>query len=427
MWGVQIAILLCVVAGVYSDSNDIPNFSALVNCSDPASTVEASQKCLDLYNIPITLPESELLANTSSNAIQTLVAMMDSNTTRTLCQPENKEGYVSATLCTAYIMKECTKSSPVLQASVPTEKRIRQQIDFQCSDADGVIRDCTISKMAEIRDCMNLTRRSSEPVGDEATTDWTTRLTCASYVLARLCGTKHLKSCGDAALQQFHLSIPDPEICRNFTDESLGIDRKVPVDCSSRWGVRRGYLNCLVDAGLTLTIPDLDTSEQHSEYIIRTITLDHSQQMCSELSRHKQAVNCTLFVQRECSPDSLKSTVSDTRTVQTGLENLCKTITEFDADCVVAATKTACNGSRKRRSVSHQSILKHLCQDTADRNKCLVQSTNTCDVSTKSSYSKVLTSQLPEMCLADQTVGDNSAYKPILSLSAMIVLLLAVH
>ncbi|XP_046579173.1 uncharacterized protein LOC124286785 [Haliotis rubra] len=426
MWGVQFATFLCLVAGIYSDSNDIPNFAALVNCSGAASIVTASQKCLDLYNIPITLPDSELLANTSSNAIQTLVAMMDSNTTRTLCQRDNKENYVSATLCTAYIMKECTKSSPALQASVPTEDRIRQQIDFQCSDVGGVTRDCMISKMTEIQDCVNLTRRSIGPVGDNATdADWATRVTCASYVLTRLCGTKHLKSCGDAALQQFQLSIPDPEICRNYTDESLGIDRKLPVDCSSRWGVKRGYLNCLVDAGITLTIPDLDTSEQHSEYILRTISLDRSQQMCSELSMHQQAVNCTLFVQRECSPDSLKPTVPDTQTVQTGLETLCKTIAEFDADCVVAATKSACNGSRKRRSLSHQSVLKHLCQDTAERNTCLVQSVDTCNPSTKSSYSKVLTTQLPEMCLA--TVSDNSAYKPVLSLSIMAILLLLVH
>ncbi|XP_071101638.1 uncharacterized protein [Haliotis cracherodii] len=431
MWG-RLVTLLCLVAGIHSDRKDIPNFSALVVCSDTASVTSTSQKCLDFFNIPLTLPDPELLANTSTSsiAIQSIVAQLDSNTTRKLCQPENRENYVSASLCTGFIMKECTKSYPVLQAAIPSEDKIRQQLELQCSDVEGLIRDCMISKMTEIQDCMNFTRRPSVPTGNNTTdVEWATRSTCAIHVLARLCGKKHLKSCGDAAVQQYELSIPDPEICRNVTDGSLGIDRNLPVDCSSKWGVRRGYLNCLGDAGITLTIPDFDTSEQYSEYILRTITLDHSQQMCSELSTHQDAVNCTLSVQSECSVDSLKPTVPDIQTVQAGLENLCKTISEFEAGCVVAATKSACNAGRKRRSVSHRSILKHLCQDTADRNTCLVQSVDICKTSTKSSYSNVLTSQRPKMCLAGQstTVGNNSAYQPVMSLFAMAMLLLLVH
>ncbi|XP_067686109.1 uncharacterized protein [Haliotis asinina] len=388
-------LFFSTVSGDNADT-DIIDLSGLVNCNDSSSILNTNQKCMDVYNVPLKMPNASVLSNHSKSAsemIENIMKTFDPTAAAKICR--DIDSYVKATVCSSRVSKKCLPPAPFLKDMFPPADKIRKTEEYSCANLDKVNQTCLKDILPKLAECANVTGliSISDPLSIN-TTALMQEVFCASSQLLATCGRRLMPPCGPISLQMFEASLPDTSSCTVST-AATSVD-STHVDCSTDQTIRKGYLQCLINNGITLIVPEQPTSDATSQYILDAMTLDQNKNMCSNLKTYQQAVNCTLQVQKQCSDDAMKLTVPDSQTVQDGLAKLCGHIGDFDSTCVQKASKAVC-GSRRRSLASI--ILRHLCEDTHATQNCLVSAVSSCSKTTVSMYKDVLLSQSPAMCL----------------------------
>ncbi|XP_046548162.1 uncharacterized protein LOC124258132 [Haliotis rubra] len=383
-------LFFSTVSGDNGDT-DIIDLSGLVNCNDPSSILTMIQKCMDVYNVSLKMPDLSAFNTTSgpsSESINNVLNPFDLTSASKVCR--DIDSYVKATVCSNRVSKKCLPPAPFLKDMFPSADKIRKTQEYYCANLDKVNQTCLNDILPKIVDCTNVTNQIniSDPLSIY-TPLINQQVFCASAQLQLACSGRFMPACGQITLKMFEASLPNTSSCSVFTATTS-------IDCSTDQTVRKEYLQCLMNNGIKLIVPGQPTSDDTSQYILDAMTLDQNKNMCSNLKAYQQAVNCTLQVQKQCSDDAMKPTVADSQTVQDGLAKLCGHIGDFDTKCVQKAPKAAC-GSRRRSLASI--ILRHICDDTHVTQNCLVSAVTSCSKTTGSMYKDVLLSQSPAMCL----------------------------
>ncbi|XP_046357513.2 uncharacterized protein LOC124135887 [Haliotis rufescens] len=387
---------------------DVIDLTDLVNCNDSSSILTVNQKCFDVYGVPLKMPAASMLSNLShspTELLKNLMSTFDPTSAAKVCS--DIDSYVKASVCSSRVSRKCSLDVPFLKDMFPSADKIRKTEEYSCANVGKVNQTCLNEVLPKIVDCANITGAISisDPLSINIT-DLMQRTLCASTQLMMVCGRRFMPACGQLSLQMFEASQPDTSSCTSISTHvnTTGVD-VVQVDCSSDQTIRKGYLQCLMNNGITLLVPEQPSSDATSQYILNAMTLDENKKLCSNLKNYQLAVNCTLWVQKQCSDHVMKPTVADSQTVQDGLAKLCGHIGDFDTKCVQNAPKAACGS--KRRSLA-SIILRHLCDDTNATQKCLVSAVSGCSKTTVSMYKDVLLSQSPSMCLKTK-IGSTSA------------------
>ncbi|XP_071101539.1 uncharacterized protein [Haliotis cracherodii] len=387
-------LLFSMVSGK-NGTSDVIDFSQQVNCSDLQSMLLIEQKCFDEYGVTFKIPSLSEITNSSGAAVLSSITpgYLDD-----MCR--NLDGYGKAADCVGNINKKCLKQTD----TYTTSDKIKKWQEYACANKDKLNMTCMVEVTSKMGDCPDV--NSYMTTNDYLHLNFTElmhKIDCLSAQMSSLCARKYIPACGEAALHIYEANVPNNTDCSSI---ATGPDI-TSVDCSTTENIRGSYYQCLMYNSVLLDVPKQLTSEGTSHYIMNAMAMSESKTMCSNLKNYQLAVNCTLWVQEQCSDHVMKSAVADSQTVQNGLAKLCGHIGDFDSQCVQNAPKAACGSGHGLHALDSTSP-GHLCADTNATQKCLVSAVSGCSKTTVSMYKDVLLSQSPSMCLKTK-IGSTSA------------------
>ncbi|XP_046357401.1 uncharacterized protein LOC124135834 isoform X2 [Haliotis rufescens] len=379
-------LLFSMVSGK-NGTSDVIDFSQLVNCSDLQSVFLIEQKCFEENGVTFKLPSLSEINNSSGAAVFSSI---------TPGYLDDMCSYGKAAVCVGNINRKCFKQTD----TDTTADTIKKSQEYICANKDKFNFTCMVEVMPKLRDCSDA--RSYMTTNDNLNLNFTEqmdKLGCMSAQMSSLCARKYMSACGEASLHFYETDGLNSTDCSSF---ATGPDI-TSVDCSTTENIRSSYYQCLMYNSVLLDVPKQLTSEGTSHYIMNAMAMSESKTMCSNLKNYQLAVNCTLWVQEQCSDHVTKPMVADSQTVQDGLAKLCGHIGDFDTQCVQNAPKAACGSGHGLQALDSTSP-GHLCAATSAAQKCLVSAVRGCSKTTVSMYEDLLRSQSPSVCLTAGSV-----------------------